>query len=740
MRRIEKIIKNIRNLSGDNINFKNRDQKLMRLNRILSNRKNVKNMIITMDVLLILIFNYIFNSFRLLLSGATIFDNVWGIVNFFNPMGFFRWPILYLLLFAFIAVCDFWLIYRIRTAFSEENFNVEQKGSSCFTTLEELKEQYRQIDEVEGEYDGLPGMLISTYGGKHFIDDGNTNTYVIGITRAGKDEIFVQPSINDYSRSKQRPSIVTIDIKGESYRSSKDTLESRGYKVLLYNLSDPEHSISVNYLSNIYYLYKIGEYDTAENLAYAFSVSLFASEADDSKNAFFWTNAASLLCALILAVVEDNMKKDREYNERKKEDSSDRDNYKNEYPHEKYVNLYNVIVTFSELSRKKDLETGETELDRFFNKREATDRAKLKYLSVEISSDRAKGDIYATMATKLAPFMQESIAKASLKSDFDMVDIGFGEQPLAIFIMLPDYENSLHVLASNFIMQSYYMLSKACDVHFRCKRPVKYILNEFGNMPKIQNMANIITVCLGRNITFDLYIQSIERIRTLYGRDATTILGNCGNQIYLLANDIETAEYFSKVIGNKTIIDIQRTGEKMSLNKTYMERSEKLPLLDPNELLELKPGHCVIRRAMKRIDLKGNSIRPRPIYNNDEDGTTLKYRHTYLSNVMKDPNTVPMHSVEPPKVVVGNLSDYVFIPDMEKNGELFMTDIPLEVYEKIKDYIDKGAVEYEDRDILKKNMSLNKLQDFIEHYEKGNKEYKRLTLKEIRRELTRDMS
>ena len=66
------------------------------------------------------------------------------------------------------------------------------------------------------------------------------------------------------------------------------------------------------------------------------------------------------------------------------------------------------------------------------------------------------------------------------------------------------------------------------------------------------------------------------------------------------------AEYFSRMIGNKTYVDIQRNGEQVSLIKNFMEKAEQKPLLYPNELLELLPGECVIRRAMKRFDLKGN--------------------------------------------------------------------------------------------------------------------------------------
>lgn len=54
------------------------------------------------------------------------------------------------------------------------------------------------------------------------------------------------------------------------------------------------------------------------------------------------------------------------------------------------------------------------------------------------------------------------------------------------------------------------------------KTAVKIIADEFGNMPAIEAMENIITVCLGRNISFDLYVQAYAQLNKLYGDNAKT--------------------------------------------------------------------------------------------------------------------------------------------------------------------------------------------------------------------------
>lgn len=674
-----------------------KEKRVMQLNRILAEKENVRKLLFVIDIFLAVCFNFLINTLVELLSGK----NIWEILKIFpTPKGIVIFWWLYLIFLLFLLICDITWAYKIKVSFSEENFNVNQKGSSRFTTVEELKQQYRQIDEREGEYDGLPGFLISTHEGKHFIDDGNTNTITIGITRAGKDKIYVEPNTNNYSRAKIKPSMVITALKGEEYRAAKKRLEKRGYKTLLYNLSNPKYSISINYLANMVKLYKEGDYATAEILAYSYSYSIFcAGEETKTENDFFTKNAAALFSALIIAHITDCLEEDEKYNHIRKlkfkekkekfldlpaeEQKQARDilkGYKGEdyvldetihyipddvtfekiERYEKCVNIYSIIVMFSELSRKRDLETGISELDRYFNLRPATDRAKLKYLSIDLASDRASGDIYSSMAIKLADFSNDAVIKISLENELDMEELGFGEQPIALFIVFPDYDSSLHALASILIRQSYIMLSRMCDEYMTCKRPVKYILNEFGNMPRIEGMTNMLTVGLGRNITFDLYIQSIKRIQKIYGdKDAATIISNCGNQIYLMGNDTETAEYFSKMLGEITYIDIQRSGSKLSLNKTFTERTEKKPLMSASDLRELKKGHSVVRRAMKRTDLDGNDIRPRPIYNCTEDGTKLKFSYDYLNGILEDPRTIRLSEIAPKTKEVPNIEDYI---------------------------------------------------------------------------------
>ncbi len=181
-------------------------------------------------------------------------------------------------------------------------------------------------------------------------------------------------------------------------------------------------------------------------------------------------------------------------------------------------------------------------------------------------------------------------------------------------------------------------------------------------MPSIEGMANIITVCLGRNIRFNLVVQAYAQIKNKYGDDADTIDGNCGNTIYILTNDQETAEKVSKKLGNQTINLPSRSGKGLSTDKNKTEGLDQRPLLTANELMSFKEGESAVIRVIKRQDNNRKRIRPRPIYNTGE--TALKYRWEYLGKEFDTDKSIldididSLHDdVEPKKLIVDFLGE-----------------------------------------------------------------------------------
>ena len=681
---------------GDNVKKKN-PKRVMQLERYLSDTRIIMAIIIGIDLFFFMVMNFVINSLIAIPEMFKDLDNpgkyvglknVLPNINNIRTYGGIYIPI-FIILLIFLLALDACTAYKMKVAWSEEYFNIGQKGDERWTTDEEIKQQFLEIPDKNESFPGYGGTIVSRMGNKLYIDTSPVNNMIIGITRSGKGEMYVFPSIDVYSRAEKKASLVINDMKLELYKSSKKTLEKRGYKVYLLNFDDPIHSMGFNPLTVIIELAVNGDYENAELLAQAFAFSIFNPDEPTNTDRFWNDASSSLLSALILAHLEDCLRMDEIENDKryrtwkKKRDAYDTLNddvkkkaielyekekikkediilnpalmylpedavYEKKHDNVKKINMYSIINTFTELARVHNPDNPDiTALDIYFSKRPQLDRAKLKYAAIEIAGDKPKSSVFGVMLSRLTTFTYESMAKMTAESSFDLEEIGFGEKPVAVFLGLPDYDTSKHFLATVFIRQVSLVLSKRAnrDRSGKCKRLVKFIVDEAGNMPAIEGLETYITMNLGRNISYDFYIQSYSQFEKKYGEGWKTIKGNCGNQIYILTSDGDTAQTFSEDLGNETIVDLQRTGEKLSTHKHLMENTQEKPLLNRNQLMRLNEGECVVKRVMKRKDLNGNRVEPTPIFNSEESGKRFLYRYEYLTDTFPNPNEIDLYEI-----------------------------------------------------------------------------------------------
>lgn len=607
-------------------NINNQKKSPMWLNRFIAKESNQW---ICMGIIIEIIFvpiNYVLNlvdHVEYVLPGSSQSNLWWHLAFLFWPRIITYFPVY--LIGAMAGVLIFMLNWH-KIKMNYADLNMDQKGSSRWTTLEELKSQYRSIPEKNESYPGKGGFLVSRYDDKLLIDDTPVNNLIIGTTRSGKGETVIFPMIDLYSRAKDKSSLCIMDPKLDLYAASKAVLEQRGYKILILNLTECSKGIQYNPLQIIIDAYKKGNYSEAELLCNTFAASLFPTDKKSGQEQFWNLNAINVLCALILALVEDCISEG----------------------HEEKINMYSLMNLFQEMIQIPDAD-GRYVLDLYFQSRPERDRAKMKYATVASAPPKTKGGIFATMTQNLTLFTYEEIAKMTCGNSIDLKDMGFGDQPIALFLGVPDYDTSRHFLASTFISQLYYVLAKSASLApaGKCAREVVFLLDEFGNMPRISNFDHIITVCLGRNIKFNLIIQAIEQLQEKYGdQEAKIIMANCGNIMYLLTSAYYTAQTISQMLGNATITNIDRSGTELSYEKSFREDYIAKPLLDPNQLMNELPEGCnVVCRSLKRTDLNGQDIHAYPIYNHDE--TRFKYRYQYLLDTFPAGQSIDMIIPQP---------------------------------------------------------------------------------------------
>lgn len=535
------------------------------------------------------------------------------------------------------------------------------------------KPVYKVLKKINW-FDGVPGNVISRWKDIIFVDDSFAHTFGNGTTSSGKTQMFVYPLIDICSRIKdinKRCSFILFDPKLELYKSSKRTLEERGYIVRLINIDNPKLSAGYNPLTVVVTLYKEGKIDEAEQMAKTYAYSVFNSNQDDNLEVIWKKTATQLFTALIIAQVSDCINLDIQINEKRKtlfekrqnaflsltdeekekaiidydeaiklgDDVLDRKDiiYIPSYAefietkeNEKNVNIYSVIHFFRDLVDRASLKAGkevqeadkkaQSLLDDYFNSRDSKDYARSLYEISKSSAGKTKGSIYLNMQTELDMFALENIANLTAENDIEIEDISYGNKPYAIFLGIPAEDKSNHFLATTFLSQTSQRLYRlALSRGGELPRKVHFCFDEVGNMPQVYMLQQQVTINRAPGMYYHLWVQAKEQMEDVYGKYANNIIENCGNQIYIMSTGTETSKYFSELLGNTEVVTMDRMGDIHSLKRSFTERVDERPLMYDYELRNLRKGECVIARPMKRTDIRGVDVKPYPILNEIAD-------------------------------------------------------------------------------------------------------------------------
>ena len=155
------------------------------------------------------------------------------------------------------------------------------------------------------------------------------------------------------------------------------------------------------------------------------------------------------------------------------------------------------------------------------------------------------------------------------------------------------------------------------------------------------------------------------------------------------------------MLGSKTITNVNRVGTRFALNKSYTETTEERPLLNPRELMDLEEGENVVLRTMYRRDLKGNQIKPRPIFNSRKEDRAFLYRYQYLQDYFPDADTVSEESLHLPTLKTVQPDEMMYNYDISFEAAKF-AQLPKqmeEIQNEIKRMEDGGALEEDIEDL-----------------------------------------
>ncbi len=483
----------------------------------------------------------------------------------FNPFPAFRpsflWITIVLYIVALVAsvlsVSDRFFDMEKGIGFSTES--KKEKGYSRWLDEKELKRQ-DDIEEVnvKAENADAGGIALINDGKRMWVDNSEGHNIIIGSTGAGKSQITMFPLIK--SLAKHDESMIITDPKGELFEGTSEMLKKRGYNVVVLNFRDPQNGSAWNPLHLPYQYYKKGNKDKANELVDDLAINILYDQNAQNQDPFWEKTSADYFSGICLGLFEDA--KEEEIN----------------------LNSVNAFTTVGE--EKSGPNT--TYVNEYFKTKDPTSPAYVSASSTIIAPNETKGSILSVFKQKLRLFAaRENISEMLSHSDFEMEDIG--QKKTAVFIVIQDEKTTYHPLVTIFIKQCYEAL---VDYAQSCggKLPYRtnFLLDEFANMPKLNDIVTMVSAARSRKMRFYFVIQNFAQLSEKYGKNvADTIRGNCMNIIYLISTELAALEEISKMCGEI----------KVKSGKGDKEKEETRPLITVSDLQKLKQGEIILLRS-----------------------------------------------------------------------------------------------------------------------------------------------
>ena len=470
-----------------------------------------------------------------------------------------------------------------------------QHGTARFATKREIQKTYSQVRFTPQEWregmkcPALQGVVLGCVGHKNkieaLVDTGDVHTLMIGASGVGKTAFFLYPNLEFACASGM--SFLVTDTKGDVFRNygaiAKDCY---GYKVSVIDLRNPTRSDGNNllHLVNRYMdAYSLDPKDIvskakAEKYAKIISRTIINKSGEENygQNAFFYDAAEGVLTAVILLVAE--------YLQATEGDKSEK------------RHIVSVFKLVQELLAPSQF-AGRNQFQLLMEKLPPEHKAKWFAGAALNTSEQAMASVMSTVLSRLNAFLDTAMEQI-LCFDTAIDAERFCKEKSAIFIVLPEEDNTKYFMVSLMIQQLYReILAFADEQGGKLNNRVVFFCDELGTIPPIDSLELMFSASRSRRLTMVPIIQSLSQLHKNYGREgAEIIVDNCQDIIFGgFAPNSQTAEALSKALGSRTVMSgsVNRGRSDPSQSLQMIER----PLLTPDELKALPKGQFIVMKT-----------------------------------------------------------------------------------------------------------------------------------------------
>lgn len=491
-----------------------------------------------------------------------------------------------------------------------------------------------------------------------FEPTGNRNLILIGPPGSGKSFGYVRTAV--FQSIVRGESVVVTDPKGEIHNDMRKLLESRGYKVKVFNLINLDLSNAWDCVQEIYDPIT-GNIDDQRVITFCKTVIANTGGGANSKGDPFWESSEENLfrvavsyCAYIRekSLIEIYERRAKElltqlpYITREDEQSLI-EIVKN--PESAMVDRRRVVEYLAHSfygDEEGDRKLSEWEEDApTCNISDIYDallhndldkwEANFKYVPLSHPAasawavfkgmgERVQPNIVGGLNTRLQLFMTYKVRRVISNDDIRLANLG--AEKTALFLIISDDNASMQLLSSLLLSFLFKDLKEAFDaVGGEGRIPVNVVADELANTGVWPNFEKTIATARSRKIAVSLILQSLPQLTQLYGEEnAETIIGCCNTMLVLGCNDKYTAEYISDKSGIVTIRAKSVSDSRASSagNRGVMqgyslsEGDGKRNLVNPDEVQHLdKEQILIMTNGQNMLEAKRFGFIHHPLFN-----------------------------------------------------------------------------------------------------------------------------
>lgn len=478
-----------------------------------------------------------------------------------------------------------------------------QHGTARFADKREIRKTYKHVlyepqkwreQAMNGEHPTMPdgnplpqGIIVGCKGKSKtvaLVDDQDVHALMIGAAGVGKTAYFLYPNIEYACASGM--SFISTDTKGDIYRSYGDIAQKYyGYKISVLDLRNPtkSHGNNLLHLVNKYMdLYKKSVAEGKEDISYIAKSEKYAKiiaktiilngmdGANFGQNAFFYDAAEGLLTSSILLVSEFGEEGTRHI-----------------------VSVFKIIQDLLAPSKVKGL----SQFKLLLNKLPPEHKARWFAGSALNSGEQSMLSVMSTAMSRLNTFLDTELEQI-LCFDTEIDAERFCKEKSAIFIVMPEEDNSKYFMVSLILQQLYReILSVADEKGGKLYNRVMMYLDEFGTLPKIESAEMMFSASRSRKVSIVPIIQSFAQLNKNYGAEGAEIITD-NTQLTIFggfAPNSKSAEVLSKAMGNKTVMSgsVSRGKNDPSQSLQMIERA----LMTPDELKSMPKGQFIVMKT-----------------------------------------------------------------------------------------------------------------------------------------------